>query len=165
MLSRACPASLSEVFAKGGEGGKALAEKVLRSWRTRPIQQGSTRWRCLKQKVEAIKQKDLPCRWCEFQRRRHITAELTELATANLPVCIAGRPSTASATTLLTGAPTGFTMPWRCGKSACRRCRLCGGRSAQHYYSCLPAQEACRRQYRRGMPKAKYHGTVLIACT
>ena len=28
-LSRACPVCLSEVLAKGGEGGKALAEKVL----------------------------------------------------------------------------------------------------------------------------------------
>ena len=30
------PCALSEVFAKGSEGGKALAETVLPSWTTRP---------------------------------------------------------------------------------------------------------------------------------
>ena len=39
------PCVLSEVFAKGGEGGKALAEKVLDSWRPAPSST-PTRWRC-----------------------------------------------------------------------------------------------------------------------
>ena len=39
------PCVLSEVFAKGGEGGKALAEKVLEILEDRPIQY-TYRWRC-----------------------------------------------------------------------------------------------------------------------
>ena len=39
------PCVLSEVFAKGGEGGKALAEKVLEVLEDRPIST-PTRWKC-----------------------------------------------------------------------------------------------------------------------
>ena len=39
------PCVLSEVFAKGGEGGKALAERCLRFWRIVPSST-PTRWRC-----------------------------------------------------------------------------------------------------------------------
>ena len=40
------PCVLSEVFAKGGEGGKALAEKVLDIMEDRPIRY-TYRWKCL----------------------------------------------------------------------------------------------------------------------
>ena len=48
------PCVLSEVFAKGGEGGKALAEKVLEVMEDRPIQYVYPLEMPLKQKVEAI---------------------------------------------------------------------------------------------------------------
>ena len=48
------PCVLSEVFAKGGEGGKALAEKVLEILEDRPIQYTYPLEMPLKQKVEAI---------------------------------------------------------------------------------------------------------------
>ena len=72
------PCVLSEVFAKGGEGGKALAEKVLEVMEDRPIQYVYPLEMPLKQKVEAIAKKDLPCRWCEFQRRRFQDAGRTD---------------------------------------------------------------------------------------
>ena len=51
------PCVLSEVFAKGGEGGKALAEKVLEVMEDRPIQYVYPLEMPLKQKVEAIAKK------------------------------------------------------------------------------------------------------------
>ena len=44
--SMGVPCALSEVFAKGGEGGKALAEKVLEVMEDRPIQLHLPDWTC-----------------------------------------------------------------------------------------------------------------------
>ena len=48
------PCVLSEVFAKGGEGGKALAEAVLNVMEDRPIQYAYPLEMPLKDKVKAI---------------------------------------------------------------------------------------------------------------
>ena len=64
------PCVLSEVFAKGGEGGKALAEKVLEVLEDRPIQYTYPLEMPLKDKINAIATKILPGRRCELQRRR-----------------------------------------------------------------------------------------------
>ena len=48
------PCVLSEVFAKGGEGGKALAEKVLEVLEDRPIQYTYPLEMPLKDKINAI---------------------------------------------------------------------------------------------------------------
>ncbi len=109
------PCVLSEVFAKGGEGGKALAEKVLEVMEDRPIQYTSTRWRCsLKQKVEAIAKKIYRADGVNFSAAASKTlAELTELGYGELPVCIAKTQYSFSDNAKLTGAPTGFTMDVR----------------------------------------------------
>ena len=93
------PCVLSEVFAKGGEGGKALAEKVLDIMEDRPIQYTYPLEMPLKDKINAIASKTL--------------AELTELGYGDLPVCIAKTQYSFSDNAKLTGAPTGFTMEVR----------------------------------------------------
>ena len=108
------PCVLSEVFAKGGEGGKALAEKVLEVMEDRPIQYVYPLEMSLKQKVEAIAKKIYRADGVNFSAAASKTlAELTELGYGNLPVCIAKTQYSFSDNAKLTGAPTGFTMEVR----------------------------------------------------
>ena len=105
---------LSEVFAKGGEGGKALAEKVLEVMEDRPIQYVYPLEMPLKQKVEAIAKKIYRADGVNFSAAASKTlAELTELGYGDLPVCIAKTQYSFSDNAKLTGAPTGFTMEVR----------------------------------------------------
>ena len=55
--------ALSEVFAKGGEGGKALAETVLSIMpeAPQPIQYTYDLGASLPEKIEAVAKKNLPC--------------------------------------------------------------------------------------------------------
>ena len=108
------PCVLSEVFAKGGEGGKALAEKVLEVMEDRPIQYVYPLEMPLKQKVEAIAKKIYRADGVNFSAAASKTlAELTELGYGDLPVCIAKTQYSFSDNAKLTGAPTGFTMEVR----------------------------------------------------
>ena len=108
------PCVLSEVFAKGGEGGKALAEKVLEVMEDRPIQYVYPLEMPLKQKVETIAKKIYRADGVNFSAAASKTlAELTELGYGNLPVCIAKTQYSFSDNAKLTGAPTGFTMEVR----------------------------------------------------
>ena len=108
------PCVLSEVFAKGGEGGKALAEKVLEVMEDRPIQYVYPLEMPLKQKVEAIAKKIYRADDVNFSAAASKTlAELTELGYGDLPVCIAKTQYSFSDNAKLTGAPTGFTMEVR----------------------------------------------------
>ena len=108
------PCVLSEVFAKGGEGGKALAEKVLEVMEDRPIQYVYPLEMPLKQKVEAIAKKIYRADSVNFSAAASKTlAELTELGYGDLPVCIAKTQYSFSDNAKLTGAPTGFTMEVR----------------------------------------------------
>ena len=108
------PCVLSEVFAKGGEGGKALAEKVLEVMEDRPIQYVYPLDMPLKQKVEAIAKKIYRADGVNFSAAASKTlAELTELGYGDLPVCIAKTQYSFSDNAKLTGAPTGFTMEVR----------------------------------------------------
>ena len=108
------PCVLSEVFAKGGEGGKALAEKVLEVMEDRPIQYVYPLEMPLKQKVEAIAKKIYRADGVNFSAAASKTlAELTELGYGGLPVCIAKTQYSFSDNAKLTGAPTGFTMEVR----------------------------------------------------
>ena len=89
------PCVLSEVFAKGGEGGKALAEAVLN-------------------KVKAIATKIYRADGVNFSAAASKTlAELTEMGYGNLPVCIAKTQYSFSDNAKLLAAPTGFTMEVR----------------------------------------------------
>ena len=108
------PCALSEVFAKGGEGGKALAEKVLEILEDRPIQYVYPLDMPLKDKVKAIAKKIYRADDVNFSAAASKTlAELTELGYGNLPVCIAKTQYSFSDNAKLLAAPTGFTMEVR----------------------------------------------------
>ena len=108
------PCVLSEVFAKGGEGGKALAEKVLDIMEDRPIQYTYPLEMPLKDKINAIATKIYRADGVNYSAAASKTlAELTELGYGDLPVCIAKTQYSFSDNAKLTGAPTGFTMEVR----------------------------------------------------
>ena len=108
------PCVLSEVFAKGGEGGKALAEKVLEIMEDRPIQYTYPLEMSLKDKINAIATKIYRADGVNYSAAASKTlAELTEMGYGNLPVCIAKTQYSFSDNAKLTGAPTGFTMEVR----------------------------------------------------
>ena len=108
------PCVLSEVFAKGGEGGKALAEKVLEVLEDRPIQYTYPLEMPLKDKINAIATKIYRADGVNYSAAASKTlAELTEMGYGNLPVCIAKTQYSFSDNAKLTGAPTGFTMEVR----------------------------------------------------
>ena len=108
------PCVLSEVFAKGGEGGKALAEKVLDIMEDRPIQYTYPLEMPLKDKINAIATKIYRADGVNYSAAASKTlAELTEMGYGDLPVCIAKTQYSFSDNAKLTGAPTGFTMEVR----------------------------------------------------
>ena len=108
------PCALSEVFAKGGEGGKALAEKVLEVLEDRPIQYTYPLEMPLKDKINAIATKIYRADGVNYSAAASKTlAELTEMGYGNLPVCIAKTQYSFSDNAKLIGAPTGFTMEVR----------------------------------------------------
>ena len=108
------PCVLSEVFAKGGEGGKALAEKVLEVLEDRPIQYTYPLEMPLKDKINAIATKIYRADGVNYSAAASKTlAELTEMGYGNLPVCIAKTQYSFSDNAKLIGAPTGFTMEVR----------------------------------------------------
>ena len=98
------PCVLSEVFAKGGEGGKALAEKVLEVLEDRPIQYTYPLEMPLKDKINAIATK--------IYRADGVNDSAAASKTLASP-----RPSTASATTQSSSVPPP-ALPWRCARCA-----------------------------------------------
>ena len=105
---------LSEVFAKGGEGGKALAQQVLQILEDRPIQYTYPLDMPLKQKIEAVATKIYRADGVNFSAAASKTlAELTEMGYGDLPVCIAKTQYSFSDNAKLLAAPTGFTMEVR----------------------------------------------------
>ena len=106
------PCALSEVFAKGGEGGKALAETVLsvmddtaRVQYTYPLEASLT------EKIEAVAKKIYRADGVNYTAAAKKTLEeLTALGYGNLPVCIAKTQYSFSDDAKLIGAPKGFAM-------------------------------------------------------
>ena len=106
------PCALSEVFAKGGEGGKALAETVLsimddtaRVQYTYPLEASLT------EKIEAVAKKIYRADGVNYTAAAKKTLdELTALGYGNLPVCIAKTQYSFSDDAKLIGAPEGFAM-------------------------------------------------------
>ena len=106
------PCVLSEVFAKGGEGGKALAETVL------SILDDSARVHYtyeldapLTDKIEAVAKKIYRAGGVSYTATAKKTLdELTAQGYGNLPVCIAKTQYSFSDNAKLTGAPEGFTL-------------------------------------------------------
>ena len=106
------PCALSEVFAKGGEGGKALAETVLSVMdETARVQYTYPLEASLTEKIEAVAKKIYRADGVNYTAAAKKTLEeLTALGYGTLPVCIAKTQYSFSDDAKLIGAPKGFAM-------------------------------------------------------
>ena len=106
------PCALSEVFAKGGEGGKALAETVLSILDdTAQVKYTYELDAPLTDKIDAVAKKIYRAGSVSYSAAAKKTLdELTALGYGNLPVCIAKTQYSFSDNAKLTGAPDGFTL-------------------------------------------------------
>ena len=105
--------ALSEVFAKGGEGGKALAETVLSIMpeAPQPIQYTYDLGASLPEKIEAVAKKIYRADGVTYTpAAKKMLADLAAMGYGELPVCIAKTQYSFSDNAKLTGAPTGFKM-------------------------------------------------------
>ena len=108
------PCVLSEVFAKGGEGGKDLAQAVLGILEDRPIQFTYPLEASLREKIEAVAGKIYRADGVDYSSAAAKTLdELTAMGYGNLPVCIAKTQYSFSDNAALKAAPTGFRMTVR----------------------------------------------------
>ena len=106
------PCALSEVFAKGGEGGKALAETVLSILDdSAEVQYTYELDAPLTDKIEAVATKIYRAGRVSYTAAAKKTLdELTALGYDKLPVCIAKTQYSFSDNAKLTGAPEGHTL-------------------------------------------------------
>ena len=105
--------ALSEVFAKGGEGGKALAETVLSIMpeAPQPIQYTYDLGASLPEKIEAVAKKNYRADGVTYTpAAKKMLDDLAAMGYGELPVCIAKTQYSFSDNAKLTGAPTGFKM-------------------------------------------------------
>ena len=105
--------ALSEVFAKGGEGGKALAETVLSIMpeAPQPIQYTYDLGASLPEKIEADAKKIYRADGVTYTpAAKKMLDDLAAMGYGELPVCIAKTQYSFSDNAKLTGAPTGFKM-------------------------------------------------------
>lgn len=105
--------ALSEVFAKGGEGGMALAEKVLETLETKeshfaPIYDLDL---SIKEKIAAIAEKIYGAARVEYTpAASKAIAEIEALGHGDLPVCMAKTQYSLSDDPTALGRPQGFTL-------------------------------------------------------
>ncbi len=110
------PCETAEVFAKGGEGGIALAERVCEI-----IEKGESAYRPLydtnlplKEKIETVVREIYGGKGVEYSKKADkALAKITELGYGNLPVCIAKTQYSFSDNPALLGCPDGFTVTIR----------------------------------------------------
>ena len=105
--------ALSEVFAKGGEGGKALAETVLSIMpeAPQPIQYTYDLGASLPEKIEAVAIKIYRADGVTYTpAAKKMLDDLAAMGYGELPICIAKTQYSFSDNAKLTGAPTGFKM-------------------------------------------------------
>ena len=105
--------ALSEVFAKGGEGGKALAETVLSIMpeAPQPIQYTYDLGASLPEKIEAVAKKIYRADGVTYTpAAKKMLDDLAAMGYGELPVCIAKTQYSFSDNAKLTGAATGFKM-------------------------------------------------------
>ena len=105
--------ALSDVFAKGGEGGKALAETVLSIMpeAPQPIQYTYDLGASLPEKIEAVAKKIYRADGVTYTpAAKKMLDDLAAMGYGELPVCIAKTQYSFSDNAKLTGAPTGFKM-------------------------------------------------------
>ncbi len=110
---RGCEFALSEVWAKGGEGGVALAEKVLHTLETKesnfkPIYEDEL---SLKEKIETIAKEIYGADGVEFApAAEKQLAKITDTGYGNLPICMAKNQYSLSDDATLLGRPTNFKI-------------------------------------------------------
>ena len=110
---RGCEFALSEVWAKGGEGGVALAEKVLHTLETKesnfkPLYEDEL---SLKEKIETIAKEIYGADGVEFApaAEKQLT-KITDMGYGNLPICMAKNQYSLSDDATLLGRPTNFKI-------------------------------------------------------
>ena len=110
---KGCEFALSEVWAKGGEGGIALAEKVIHTLETKesnfkPIYEDEL---SLKEKIETIAKEIYGADGVEFAPAADKQlAKITEMGYGNLPICMAKNQYSLSDDATLLGRPTNFKI-------------------------------------------------------
>lgn len=105
------PCALSEVFAKGGEGGKALAETVFSILEDKPIQCTYALEDSIHDKITAVAQKIYRADSVSYTAAAKKTMdELTAMGYDKLPVCIAKTQYSFSDDAKLIGAPEHFAL-------------------------------------------------------
>ena len=105
--------ALSEVFTKGGEGGKALAETVLSIMpeEPQPIQYTYDLGASLPEKIEAVAKKIYRADGVTYTpAAKKMLDDLAAMGYGELPVCIAKTQYSFSDNAKLTGAPEGFAL-------------------------------------------------------
>ena len=110
---RGCDFALSEVWAKGGEGGIALAEKVVHTLETKesnfkPLYEDSL---SLKEKIETIAKEIYGADGVEYApaAEKQLT-KITELGYGEFPICMAKNQYSLSDDATLLGRPSGFKI-------------------------------------------------------
>ncbi len=110
---RGCDFALSEVWAKGGEGGIALAEKVVHTLETKesqfkPLYEDEA---SLKEKIETIAKEIYGADSVEYApTAEKQLAKITELGYGNFPICMAKNQYSLSDDATLLGRPTNFKI-------------------------------------------------------
>ena len=110
---RGCEFALSEVWAKGGEGGVALAEKVIHTLETKesnfkPIYEDEL---SLKEKIETIAKEIYGADGVEFAPAADKQlAKITDMGYGNFPICMAKNQYSLSDDAALLGRPTNFKI-------------------------------------------------------
>ena len=107
--------ALSEVWAKGGIGGKELAEEVIRLCeKPNEFQFAYDNSLSIKEKIEAIAKKIYHADSVNFvEKAPKQLAELEELGFGNLPICMAKTQYSFSDNPALLGAPKNFSISVR----------------------------------------------------
>jgi formate--tetrahydrofolate ligase len=111
---RGVPCALSEVFARGGAGGEALAKTVLSILEDRPIRFTYALEQSLPEKIEAVAKNIYGAAGVNYSAAARKTLDdLARMGYANLPVCIAKTQYSFSDDPKLLGAPSGFSLEVR----------------------------------------------------
>jgi len=114
--SRGCEFALADVWGKGGEGGVALAEKVLKTLEEKPsdfkpIYKDEA---SLKEKIETVAKEIYGADGVDYAPAAEKQLErLTQLGFGNVPVCMAKTQYSLSDNPALLGKPEGFRMQVR----------------------------------------------------
>ena len=111
--ARGCAFALSEVWAKGGEGGKALAEKVIETLETKtssfhPIYEDDC---SLKDKIETVAKEIYGADGVTYaSAAQKMLKKIEDMGFGHLPVCMAKTQYSLSDDASRLGRPEGFTV-------------------------------------------------------